>query len=166
MLTKIKPLNHMTKPTRENQKPKNDIHYYSAVATEQTSAKLSLDIQEKICRQKSENDGYKVLKTWRDGRESFKHANQTEFQLMLTFCGKNKDKIARLVVYRMDRISRKVADYLTIKAHLQKLGIKIISATERSETAPEENLQKAINVAIVEFDKQFRSELRAENGKS
>ena len=54
MLTKIKPLNHMTKPTRENQKPKNDIHYYSAVATEQTSAKLSLDIQEKICRQKSE----------------------------------------------------------------------------------------------------------------
>ena len=110
------------------EKPKNDIQYYRVSSKEQVD-NYSLSTQEKFCRELSERDGYSVLEIWREEGESAKTANRTQLQLMMRFAEKNKKRISRLVVYKVDRLSRDTADYLAIKTFFNKLGISLVSAT-------------------------------------
>ena len=141
----------------KNEKPKNDIHYYRVSSNEQVLG-FSLDTQEKFCRELSQKDGYDVLKTWREEGESAKTADRTQLQLMIKFCEQHKKQIARLVVYKVDRLSRSTADYLALKASFNKLGISVVSATEKLEDTPGGKFYETLLSAAAEFDNNVRSQ--------
>src|SRR3989344_5883493 len=125
----------MKNKNQKSEKPKNDIQYYRVSSNEQVLG-FSLDNQEKFCREMSSKEGYNVLKTWREEGESAKTQDRTQLQLMMRFCEQSKKQIARLVVYKVDRLSRNTADYLALKAFFNNLGIIIVSATEKLENTP------------------------------
>ncbi|TSC65313.1 MAG: Site-specific recombinase [Candidatus Doudnabacteria bacterium Gr01-1014_77] len=149
----------------KNEKPKNDIQYYRVSSNEQVLG-FSLDNQEKFCREMSSKDGYNVFKTWREEGESAKTADRTQLQLMMRFCEQHKKQIARLVVYKVDRLSRNTADYLALKAFFNKLGIIVVSATEKLEDTPGGKFYETLLSAAAEFDNNVRSQRTIEGMKA
>jgi len=145
----------------KNEKPKNDIQYYRVSSNEQVLG-FSLDNQEKFCKEMSSKEGYAVLKTWREEGESAKTADRTQLQLMMRFCEQNKKQIARLVVYKVDRLSRNTADYLALKAFFNRLGIIVVSATEKLEDTPGGKFYETLLSAAAEFDNNVRSQRTTE----
>ena len=139
------------------EKPKNDIQYYRVSSKEQVE-NYSLSTQEKSCRELSGKDGCNVLDIWREEGESAKTANRTQLQLMMRYAEKNKKRISRLVVYKVDRLSRDTADYLALKAFFNKLGIIIVSATEKLEDTPGGKFYETLLSAAAQFDNDVRSQ--------
>lgn len=155
----------MKKKDVKSEKPKNDIQYYRVSSNEQVLG-FSLDNQEKFCRELSTKEGYAVLKTWREEGESAKTADRTQLQLMMRYCEQNKKQIARLVVYKVDRLSRNTADYLALKAFFNRLGIIVVSATEKLEDTPGGKFYETLLSAAAEFDNNVRSQRTIEGMKA
>ena len=147
------------------EKPKNDIQYYRVSSNEQVLG-FSLDNQEKFCKEFSQKEGYNILKTWREEGESAKTQNRTELQLMMRYCEQNKKQIARVVVYKVDRLSRNTADYLALKAFFNRLGITLVSATEKLEDTPGGKFYETLLSAAAEFDNNVRSQRTIEGMKA
>ena len=94
---------------------------YVRVSSKDQVLGFSLDSQEKVCREFSKRSGHDVLQVFREEGESAKTTDRTELQKMLRFCEKNKKQIGRVVIYKVDRMSRVVSDYLALKIFLNKL---------------------------------------------
>ena len=145
-----------TKPKIE--KPKNDIHYYRVSSKEQVE-NFSLPNQEKFCKELTARDGYNLLlEGWKEKGESAKTADRTQLQLMMRYAEKNKKRIARLVVYKVDRLSRVTADYLALKTFFNRLGISVVSATEKLEDTPGGKFYETLLSAAAEFDNNVRAQ--------
>ena len=81
---------------------------------------------------------------------------------MMRFAEKNKKRISRLVVYKVDRLSRDTADYLAIKTFFKKLGISVVSATEKLEDTPGGKFYETLLSAAAQFDNDVRSQRTTE----
>ena len=139
------------------EKPKNDIIYIRVSSKEQVET-FSLPNQDKFCSELSERDGHSVLDIWREEGESAKTSDRTQLQLMMRYAEKNKKRISRLVVYKVDRLSRVTADYLAIKTFFNKLGISLVSATEKLEDTPGGKFYETLLSAAAQFDNDVRSQ--------
>ena len=148
-----------------NIKPKVAIIYVRVSSQEQVLG-YSLENQERICREFATKGGYEVLKVFTEKGESAKTAERTELQLMLRFCEKNKNQIGKLIVYKVDRLSRSTADYLYLKVFFNRLGISVVSATENFENNPSGILHETILSAFAEFDNNVRSQRTIEGMKA
>ena len=147
------------------EKPKNDVIYVRVSSKEQVSG-FSLDSQEKVCREYSKRSEHEVLDIFREEGESAKTADRTALQKMLRFCDVNKRKIDRVIVYKVDRFSRAVADYLALKAQLNKMNITLVSATESFENTPAGKLSETMLSAFAQFDNDVRSQRTFEGMKA
>ena len=147
------------------EKPHNDLIYVRVSSKEQVLG-FSLDSQEKVCRDFSKKSGHEVLMVFREEGESAKTADRTELQKMLRFCETNKRQIDRVVVYKVDRFSRDTADYLALRACLNRLGIKLVSATESFDNTPAGKLNETILSAFAQFDNDVRSQRTIEGMKA
>ena len=136
---------------------KVDVIYVRVSSNEQVLG-FSLDNQEKFCKEYSQKDGHTVLEIFREEGESAKTANRTQLQLMMRFCEKHKKQIGRLVVYKVDRLSRVTADYLALKTFFNKLGIVLVSATEKLEDTPGGKFYETLLSAAAEFDNNVRAQ--------
>lgn len=155
----------MNKNNMKKDKPKNDLHYYRVSSNEQVLG-YSLDNQEKFCRGFSEVEGYKVFHTWREEGESAKTANRTQLKLMMRFCEQDRKQISRVVVYKVDRLSRNTGDYFALKTFFNKLGITLVSATEKLEDTPGGKFYETLLSAAAEFDNNVRSQRTTEGMKA
>jgi DNA invertase Pin-like site-specific DNA recombinase len=63
-------------------------------------------------------------------KESVRTTDRTNFQEMLTFCGKNRGAISCVVVADLSRLARNVSDQGSIIARLADLGISLVSVDE------------------------------------
>ncbi len=155
----------MSKINKKIEKPKNDIKYYRVSSNEQVLG-FSLENQEKFCKEFSQKEGYNIIKTWREEGESAKTQNRTQLQLMMRYCEQHRKQIARVVVYKVDRLSRNTADYLALKAFFNRLGITLVSATEKLEDTPGGKFYETLLSAAAEFDNNVRSQRTIEGMKA
>ena len=139
---------------------------YVRVSSKDQVLGFSLDSQEKVCREFSKRSGHDVLQVFREEGESAKTTDRTELQKMLRFCEKNKKQIGRVVIYKVDRMSRVVSDYLALKIFLNKLGISLVSATENFEDTPSGKLNENILSSFAQFDNDVRSARTIEGMKA
>lgn len=153
------------KKNNKIEKPKNDVIYVRVSSKEQILG-FSLDGQEKTCREYSKRTHHEVLAVFKEEGESAKTTDRTELQKMLRFCDVNKKQIDRVSVYKVDRFSRAVADYLALKALLNKLGIILVSATESFENTPSGKLSETMLSAFAQFDNDVRSQRTFEGMKA
>src|ERR1700722_19901398 len=116
--------------TRTNPNTKKAI-IYLRVSTEEQVDNFSLDTQERICNQEAERKGLQIIKVFREEGKSAKTiVGRPVFLELLEYCRKNKKNIDALIVYRLDRVSRQLQDYLAIRKKLTECDIMIISASE------------------------------------
>ena len=137
---------------------------YLRVSTEEQVENFSLDTQEKICKQEAERRNVSVVKIFKEeGRSAKNISGRPALIEMMEFCRKNKNYIDTLIVYRIDRISRQLQDYLTIRKKLTELGVMIISASEPTGNSPTEKFIESMLASFAQMDNDVKSE-RSKNG--
>lgn len=105
---------------------------YEAVYARQSVDKIdsiSVESQVELC--KREVTG-RALKVYTDKGYSGKSTDRPAFQSLLSDI--RLGKINRVIVYRLDRISRSVLDFANLIELFQKNGVAFVSTTERFDT--------------------------------
>lgn len=131
---------------------------YTRVSSERQVENMSLGEQKKLCLDYCARRDFTVLKHFEERGESAKSAQRTELQKMLEYCSANKNNIYCIVVYKIDRFSRNVGDYMALKAFLSKLDIKLESVSEPIDDSNIGRLMETILSGFAQFDNDVRGE--------
>lgn len=92
--------------------------------------KYSLDSQEKACLDYALENGYRVLKVFKEENISAKSFNRPQFQAMIDYIKSNKWKIKFLIVSDVQRLSTDSAGLQRLRHFLRLNGIKLISISQ------------------------------------
>lgn len=91
---------------------------------------ISIESQIELCLREVGNYPHRVF---RDKGYSGKNTERPDFQEMMATI--RQGGVRRIVVYRLDRISRSVLDFANLISELQKYGVEFVSVTERFDTS-------------------------------
>jgi len=91
---------------------------------------ISIESQIELCLREVGNYPHKVF---RDKGYSGKNTERPDFQEMMAAV--RGGGVRRIIVYRLDRISRSVLDFANVISELQKYGVEFVSITERFDTS-------------------------------
>jgi site-specific DNA recombinase len=141
-----------------NDTQKKTVIYCRVSTKEQVDEGNSLVTQERLCREYALSEGYEIAEIFIEKGESAKTAKRTELQRLLAFCGDRKNEVNALISYKVDRISRNIADYSYIKVKLKKHGIDIKSVSEHFEDTPAGRFMENIIANVSQFDNEVRTE--------
>ncbi len=148
----------MTKEVKYNQKKEMNCILYLRVSSEDQVKNFSLSSQEEICKASASRLGYEITNIFKEEGQSAKTADRPELIKLLEYCRLNKNKIASVMVYRIDRMARQTSDFLAIKKRLYELGIKLESATEPTGDSPTEKFIETILAASAQLDNEVRGD--------
>lgn len=91
---------------------------------------ISIESQIDLCKRESSSKDIKVFK---DKGYSGKNTDRPDFQEMMAQI--RHGGVSRVIVYRLDRISRSVLDFAGLINEFQKYGVEFVSITERFDTS-------------------------------
>jgi len=131
---------------------------YCRVSTEEQADKgYSLDTQEKLCREFAERNGYRVAGVFRDEGKSGTTLDRPALQDLLAKCTE-AEGIGAIIVQETDRLARNTHDHLTVRAILQKAGIKLISVAQPMlDDSPEGKMIDTILASVNQFQSDINS---------
>jgi site-specific DNA recombinase len=135
----------------------NALIYCRVSTEEQAEQGYSLDAQEKFCRDFAQNNGYDIAGVFRDEGKSGTNLDRPALKDVLAKCQQDKS-IRALIVQETDRLARNTKDHLTIKALLQKSGVKIISVAQPMlDDSPEGKMIDTILASVNQFQSDINS---------
>jgi len=136
---------------------KNALIYCRVSTEEQAKEGYSLDAQEKFCAKFAENDDYRIVEVFRDEGKSATNLDRPALQDLLSKCQQD-DSIDAVFVQETDRLARNTKDHLTIRAVLQKAGVKLISVAQPMlDDSPEGNMIDTILASVNQFQSDLNS---------
>ncbi len=132
---------------------------YVRVSTEEQVHGTSLDMQQKACLDFAKSSGWELPKEniFRDEGQSAKATNRPQLLAMLEFCRKNKGKIDKCIVWKLDRFARNSDDHVLIRTALKKNGVSLVSVTEPIDQSPTGKLMETMLSGFAEFDNDIRT---------
>ncbi len=140
-------------------KRKKIIIYCRVSTKEQADEGNSLLTQEKACKELAYKLGFSIddIEIFIERGESAKTADRTELKKMFSYCAKKNDEESILIIYKVDRLSRSVADYAQIKLLLEKYNVTIKSVMEQIEDTPIGRFLENTMVNVAQFDNDIRA---------
>ena len=133
----------------------NVVLYLRVSSEEQAKYGFSIDNQRVDCTNFAERNGYHVVKVFIDDGKSAKDLNRPEAREMLSYCGKAKNHVDAIIVWRLDRLTRNTMDYHgEIRPFLEKHDIKLLSATEPNNDTIEGELFRNIGIDFAEYERK------------
>ena len=109
------------------------LNMYDALYTRQSVEKtdsISIESQLEYCRYETRGAPYKE---YIDRGYSGKNTNRPAFEELLEDI--KQGRISRVIVYKLDRISRSIMDFANMMDVFQKYNVEFISSTERFDTS-------------------------------
>jgi site-specific DNA recombinase len=132
---------------------------YTRVSTKGQEDGLSLSTQLKGCDVLALRCKYHVLAYFGGKYESAKTDERKEFNRMLQFIKRSKQKITHIIVYSLDRFSRTGPNAIYLAAKLKEQGITIISVTQQGDASTASGtLQQNIQFLFSQYDNDQRRE--------
>ncbi|MBU2539569.1 recombinase family protein [Patescibacteria group bacterium] len=136
---------------------KNALIYCRVSTEEQVKEGYSLDAQEKFCAKFAENDDYRIVEVFRDEGKSATTLDRPALQDLLAKCQQD-DSVDAVFVQETDRLARNTKDHLTIRAVLQKAGVKLVSVAQPMlDDSPEGNMIDTILASVNQFQSDLNS---------
>ena len=136
---------------------------YCRVSTKEQLTNQSLAVQLTACERYCADRDIKVSKVFMERGESAKTINRPQIGLLMQFCAKHKDEIDFVVVHKLDRLARDVADFATLSNLMKALNIKFVATAESFGTDIAGMFTQHILAAAAQFENDMRSE-RSRNG--
>ena len=100
---------------KQEQRTSNCVVYTRVSSKEQADTNMSLSTQRKLCEQYANKHNLIVLGYFGGTYESAQNDERKEFNTMLAFVKKCREKISYIIVYSVDRFSRSGANAIYIK---------------------------------------------------
>ena len=91
---------------------------------------ISIESQIDFCKYELKGGSCRVFK---DKGYSGKNTDRPEFQKLLGEI--RKGKVRRVIVYKLDRISRSILDFATMMELFQEYDVEFVSSTEKFDTS-------------------------------
>ncbi len=104
---------------------------------------ISIESQIEFCQYETHGGVYKVFQ---DKGFSGKNTDRPDFQRMME-CIRNGE-VNRVIVYKLDRISRSILDFSTMMEEFQKYGVEFVSCNEKFDTSTPMG-RAMLNICIV-----------------
>ena len=124
----------------------------------------SLETQLKACQSYAERNGLQVVEVFSEEGVSAKTVhNRPEMRRLLKFCANKKNKISKVIIYKMDRFSRSTEDALVAISLLAKQGAFVVSATESTEENPMGRAMRTILITLAQLDNELKGERVRDN---
>jgi DNA invertase Pin-like site-specific DNA recombinase len=130
---------------------------YCRVSSKEQIEGTSLESQEASCRDFALSKGMRVLKVFVEQGESAKFADRTQLLQLIDFCRQSQDKVDMLLVWKIDRFARNIADHYSIKTTLLKYGVRVVSVTEPIDNDPTGKLMEGVLASVAQFDNDVRA---------
>lgn len=130
---------------------------YCRVSSKEQTEGTSLASQQAACSDYAQANGIDVLKIFVEEGESAKFADRTKLLELIDYCRTHKGQVDALLVWKVDRFARNVADHFNVKATLAKAGVRIVSVTEPIDGNPEGRLMETILAGFAQFDNDVRA---------
>jgi len=134
------------------------IAYIRVSSQRQVDEGGSLESQTKQVRQYADSHHYQLIQIFREEGESAKSDRRPELQRMLRFCADKKNRVEIVIVPKIDRLSRNVHDYFSLKFQLSRKGVRVESLGERIEDTPSGRLTETMFASMAQFDNEIRAE--------
>ncbi len=131
---------------------------YCRVSTTEQTKNLSLPTQEARCVQYCKDQGWSVVRIFRDEGKSAKTADRAEFQAMIRFCGIKKNAVSFVIVNDLSRFSRDLADQCAVIGQLERSGASLRSVSESIDSTAAGKLMQNIYGAFNQFDNDRKAE--------
>ncbi len=119
---------------------------YDAIYARQSIDKadsISIESQIEFCKYETHGGAYEVFQ---DKGYSGKNTDRPQFQEMLEHI--RKGEIKRVIVYKLDRISRSILDFANMMEDFQQHGVEFVSCTEKFDTSTPMG-RAMLNICIV-----------------
>ncbi len=137
----------------------NNCVIYTRVSSKEQEQGYSLETQRKACEEHAQKNGHNVLGSFGGTYESAKTDERKEFNKMLSFVKKSREKITYIIVYSVDRFSRSGANAIYIKDQLRHQGIYLVAVTQPSDASTSSgDFQQNIQIIFSQYDNQLRRE--------
>ena len=137
----------------------NNCVIYTRVSSKEQELGYSLDTQRKACEEYSRKNNYVTMGLFGGTYESAKTDERKEFNRMLSFVKKSREKITYIIVYSVDRFSRSGANAIYIKDQLRNEGIFLVAVTQPGDASTSSgDFQQNIQIIFSQYDNQLRKE--------
>ncbi|MFZ5552910.1 MAG: recombinase family protein, partial [Bacteroidota bacterium] len=151
--------NQFAKQTGVSKERTDNCIIYTRVSTKEQESGYSLDAQRKECEEYALKAGYNIQGYFGGTYESAKTDERKEFNRMLSFAKKSKERITYIIVHMLDRFSRSGANAIYIKEQLKEQGIYIQSVRQPVDTSTSSgDFQQNIQMIFSHYDNQVRKE--------
>ncbi len=135
---------------------------YVRVSTDEQAKGYSLQTQMEGCQRYAEEMGYAIAATFQEDYTGTS-LDRPALNEMRTFLDQDK-AVSTLIVYDLDRISRKSIHQMILEEELHKYGVTVEYVIGRYDDSDEGRLQKQIRASIAEYEKAKILE-RSKRGK-
>lgn len=137
----------------------NNCVIYTRVSSKEQELGYSLETQRKACEEYAKKTQYSVMGIFGGTYESAKTDERKEFNRMLSFVKKSREKISYIIVYSVDRFSRSGANAIYIKDQLREQGIYLVAVTQPGDASTSSgDFQQNIQIIFSQYDNQLRRE--------
>ena len=101
---------------------------YVRVSSEEQVKGTSLDMQERQCLDFAKANGWKLSpkNIFREEGVSAKAMNRPVLLDALEYCRKNKGKVDKFIVWKVDRFARNSDDHVMIRATMRKSQVPLV----------------------------------------
>lgn len=129
-----------------------NILIYVRVSTDkQAERQLSLPAQLAACRQYANQRDWHIVDEFVEPGVSARTADRPSLKRLLQRCRTGRPAINAVIVHKLDRLARNVADHTAIRAILSRRQISLVSVTENLDESVSGMLVEHIMAAISEF---------------
>ncbi len=148
------------------------VYIYIRVSTGRQVLGTGLESQERDCRAYARNQGWTVLRVFREEGESAKTAKRTELQEMLRVCRSVNPRPGYVLIHALDRFARNGIDHDALREELLKFDIKLRCVlTPLGETPYDRYIERVLS-GLPQLDNELRGErslagmkMRVEQGR-
>jgi site-specific DNA recombinase len=126
---------------------------YARVSTDKQAEKeLSIPAQLQAMHQYAADRGWTIVQEFTEAGASARTANRPVLRQLLGRCAvEGPAKADVVLVHKLDRLARNLADHIAIRAQLRQRGVTVASVTESLEDSVSGQLVEHILAAMAEF---------------
>jgi DNA invertase Pin-like site-specific DNA recombinase len=136
---------------------------YLRVSTVEQAETMSIATQLAVIERWAAAEGYQLAPPFTDAGESAKTVDRTELKRLLAYCREHRGDVACVVVFRLDRWTRELRDFVHLGEQLAKLGVTLRSATEAFGDGEAGELHQGLAALFAQYDNRVRAR-RAREG--
>lgn len=112
----------------------------------------------------AQQHGYYVTNIFSDEGISAKDLNRPNLQELLKICNSSKNEVKAVIVYKLDRISRDIADYTaTLKPFFDSKKIKLLVVSGTNGDTLETEMQREMTMVFADYERKI-GKIRTKEG--